>query len=175
MKRRNWAVLTGLGLFLGTLLLGLLALTAVVALQVVGVILVVAMLIIPGATAYLLTDRFGRMLLIAPTMSVLCSVLGIFLSYWLDAAPGGLVVVIQGAAFALVYLFSPRHGLIGRRIIARRAGRAVPAAEWFALVDAPSKEWIVFDHSGHRPSFEEPAAFAALMERVKVETEAAAG
>ena len=101
---------------LGALLLGLLALTAVVALQVVGVILVVAMLIIPGATAYLLTDRFGRMLVIAPVMSALSSVLGIYLSYWMDASPGGLVVVVQGAVFALVYLFGPRHGLIGRRL-----------------------------------------------------------
>jgi manganese transport system permease protein len=71
---------------LGALLLGMLALTAVVALQVVGVILVVAMLIIPGATAYLLTDRSGRMLLIAPIISAVCSVVGIYLSYWLDAA-----------------------------------------------------------------------------------------
>ena len=101
---------------LGALLLGILALTAVVALQVVGVVLVVAMLIIPGATAQLLTDRFGRMLVIAPLLSAACSVTGIYLSYWLDAAPGGLVVVVQGAAFALVYLFAPRQGVIGRHI-----------------------------------------------------------
>lgn len=105
---------------LGALLLGVLALTAVVALQVVGVILVIAMLIIPGATAYLLTDRFGRMLVIAPTISLVCSVTGIYLSYWLDAASGGLVVLVQGAAFALVYLFSPRQGVIGRRLSSRR-------------------------------------------------------
>lgn len=108
--------------FLGALLLGLLALTSVVAIQLVGVILVVAMLIIPGATAYLLTDRFGRMLVIAPAVSALCSVLGIYLSYWLDASPGGLVVVVQGCAFALVYLLSPRHGLLGKRLAARRRG-----------------------------------------------------
>ncbi|MFC4627596.1 metal ABC transporter permease [Promicromonospora alba] len=106
--------------FLGALLLGLLALTAVVALQVVGVILVVAMLIIPGATAHLLTDRFGRMLVIAPVLSAACSVVGIYLSYWLDAASGGLVVLVQGAAFLLVYLFSPRHGLISKLPTARR-------------------------------------------------------
>jgi manganese transport system permease protein len=110
---------------LGALLLGLLALTAVVALQVVGVILVVAMLIIPGATAYLLTDRFGRMLVIAPVMSTLCAVLGIYLSYWLDAASGGLVVVVQGAVFGLVFLFSPRHGVVGRRLARRRRQRAL--------------------------------------------------
>lgn len=110
---------------LGALLLGVLALTAVVALQVVGVILVVAMLIIPGATAHLLTDRFGRMLVIAPVMSALSSVVGIYLSYWLDASSGGLVVVVQGVVFALVYLFSPRHGLLGTRFAARRRRVAV--------------------------------------------------
>ncbi|WP_374976246.1 metal ABC transporter permease [Microbacterium trichothecenolyticum] len=106
--------------FLGALLLGVLALTAVVALQVVGVILVVAMLIIPGATAYLLTDRFGRMLVIAPALSAAASVVGIYISYWIDAASGGLVVVVQGAVFALVYLFSPRQGLLGRMLARRR-------------------------------------------------------
>lgn len=100
--------------FLGALLLGVLALTAVVALQVVGVILVVAMLIIPGATAHLLTDRFGRMLVIAPIMSAVSAVVGIYLSYWIDAASGGLVVVVQGVVFALVYVFSPRHGVLFR-------------------------------------------------------------
>ncbi|QEV99603.1 metal ABC transporter permease [Microbacterium caowuchunii] len=106
---------------LSALLLGVLALTAVVALQVVGVVLVVAMLIIPGATAYLLTDRFGRMLIIAPVISATCSVLGIYLSYWVDASSGGLVVLVQGVVFALVYLFSPRQGVIGKRL--RRRSR----------------------------------------------------
>jgi manganese transport system permease protein len=101
---------------LGALLLGLLAMTAVVALQVVGVVLVVAMLIIPGATAHLLTDRFGRMLVIAPVLSALCSVTGIYISYWADASPGGLVVLAQGCVFALAYLAGPRYGLLGRRM-----------------------------------------------------------
>lgn len=109
---------------LGALLLSVLALTAVVALQVVGVILVVAMLIIPGATAYLLTDRFGRMLVIAPVMSAVSSVIGIYLSYWIDAASGGLVIVVQGVVFTLVYLFSPRHGVLLRLL---RRGSSVTA------------------------------------------------
>ncbi|WP_313354406.1 metal ABC transporter permease [Microbacterium sp.] len=104
---------------LGALLLSLLALTAVVALQVVGVILVVAMLIIPGATAYLLTDRFTTMLVIAPVISAASSVAGIYLSYWVDAASGGLVVVVQGTVFALVYLFSPRQGVLPKLMRAR--------------------------------------------------------
>jgi manganese transport system permease protein len=108
---------------LGGLLLGVLALTTVVALQVVGVVLVVAMLIIPGATAYLLTDRFGRMLVIAPALSAAASVVGILLSYWLDAASGGLVVVVQGVVFAVVYLLSPRHGVL-LRLIGRTRRRA---------------------------------------------------
>lgn len=111
---------------LGALLLGVLALTCVVTLQVVGVILVVALLIIPGATAYLLTDRFDRMLVIAPVVSVASSVAGIYLSYWLDAASGGLVVLVHGAVFALVYLCGPRHGLLGRAL-ARRRPADVPA------------------------------------------------
>ncbi|OLZ47040.1 metal ABC transporter permease [Amycolatopsis keratiniphila] len=105
---------------LGAALLGLLALTAVVALQVVGVILVVAMLIIPGATAYLLTDRFGRMLVIAPSFSVLAAVAGLYLSYHLDTASGGMIVLVQGAGFTLVYLFGPRHGIVGKRLARRR-------------------------------------------------------
>jgi len=120
--------------FLGALLLGLLALTAVVALQVVGVVLVVAMLIIPGATAYLLTDRFGRMLLLAPVLSVFCSVVGIYLSYWMDASSGGLVVVVQGCVFLLVYLLGPRHGLLGARL----GGRAPWASGDGAGADACS-------------------------------------
>ena len=109
---------------LGALLLGLLAVTAVVALQVVGVVLVVAMLIIPGATAYLLTDRFGRMLVIAPAVSAACSVVGIYASYYLDTASGGTVVVVQGVIFAAVFLLSPRHGVLGRRLRHRRLRRA---------------------------------------------------
>jgi manganese transport system permease protein len=108
---------------LGAVLLALLALTSVVALQAVGVILVVAMLIIPGATAYLLTDRFGRMLVIAPVTSAVCAVIGLYLSYYLDTASGGMVVLTQGAVFALVYLFSPRHGLVGTRFVAIRRAR----------------------------------------------------
>ncbi|WP_412939676.1 metal ABC transporter permease [Microbacterium sp. 2P01SA-2] len=105
---------------LSGLLLGVLALTAVVALQVVGVVLVVAMLIIPGATAHLLTDRFGRMLVIAPALSATSSIVGIYLSYWIDASSGGLVVLVQAIVFAAVYLFSPQQGVIGRRIASRK-------------------------------------------------------
>ena len=113
---------------LGAALLALLALTSVVALQAVGVILVVAMLIIPGATAYLLTDKHSRMLVIAPAISVACAVLGLYTSYYMDTASGGMIVLAQGTAFALAYFFAPRQGLIGTRVRAARRRRMAMSA-----------------------------------------------
>lgn len=101
---------------LGAMLLGILAMTSVVALQAVGVILVVAMLIIPGATAYLLTDKFSRMLLIAPILAAAAGVVGVYVSYYFDASTGGMVVLAQGLIFAAVYLFSPKHGVLSSRL-----------------------------------------------------------
>jgi manganese transport system permease protein len=108
---------------LGALLLGLLALTVVVALQAVGVVLVVALLITPGATAYLLTDRFARMLWIAPLVAAASGVVGIYASYYLDTSSGGMVVVTLGVAFALAYLLGPRHGLLATRFARARRRR----------------------------------------------------
>jgi manganese transport system permease protein len=105
---------------LGAILLGMLAVTAVVALQVVGVVLVVALLIIPGATAFLLTERFGRMLIIAPVSAAASAVIGIYLSYWIDVASGGMIVLVQGVLFVLAFLLAPRHGVAARMAAARR-------------------------------------------------------
>jgi manganese transport system permease protein len=117
---------------LGALLLTALALTTVVALQAVGVVLVVAMLITPGAAAYLLTDRLERMLLIAPAIALACAVAGLYTSYYADVSSGGAIVVWQGAAFALAYLFAPRHGVltqaVQRRGQRRRAARGAPGS-----------------------------------------------
>ena len=101
---------------LGAVLLGLLALTAVVALQAVGVVLVVALLITPGATAYLLTDRFPRMLLIAPGLATACAMVGLYASYYLDTASGPMVVLVNGIVFTMVYLFNPRRGVVTARL-----------------------------------------------------------
>lgn len=105
------------------LLLGLLSVTVVIALQAVGIILVVAMVVIPGATAYLLTDRFERMLVIAVVVSVIASVLGTYLSFHLDVATGGAIVVAHACGFALAYLASPSQGLLAR-LRTRSAHRA---------------------------------------------------
>ncbi|MCP2635607.1 metal ABC transporter permease [Microbacterium sp. HD4P20] len=108
---------------LGALLLVLLALTVVVALQAVGVVLVVALLIIPGATAYLLTDRFSTMLIISPAIAVVSAITGLYASYYLDTASGGMIVLAMGALFALAYLFSPSQGQL-RRLLPRRTRSA---------------------------------------------------
>jgi manganese transport system permease protein len=96
------------------MLLGLLSLAAVAGLQTVGIILVVAMLVTPGATAYLLTDRFDRMTLLAVTSSVLSSLLGVFVSYWTDSSTAGCIVLVQTAQFLFAFLFAPRHGVLRR-------------------------------------------------------------
>jgi manganese transport system permease protein len=105
------------------LLLGLLALTTVVALQIVGVILVIAMLVIPGATARLLTDRLRRMLVIAPSIAAASSIVGIYLSYWLDASPAGLVVLVQAGVFAIVAAGTHLRRWRNERATSMRDGR----------------------------------------------------
>jgi manganese transport system permease protein len=100
--------------FLYYVLLSLLSLTAVAGLQTVGIILVVAMLITPGATAYLLCDRFDRMMLVAMTSGVFSSVLGTYVSYHLDASTGGCIVVVQTLVFLIAMVFAPKHGILSR-------------------------------------------------------------
>ena len=94
------------------LLLSTLSLAAVAGLQTVGIILVVAMLITPGATAYLLTDRFDRMTILAVISSVISSLLGVYISYWLDIETGGSIVLVQTTLFLLAFLFAPRYGIL---------------------------------------------------------------
>lgn len=92
-------------------LLSLLSLTAVAGLQTVGIILVVAMLVTPGATAYLLTDRFDHMMVFAMISGVFSSVIGTYISYHIDGATGGCIVVVQTMLFVLAMIFAPKHGL----------------------------------------------------------------
>jgi manganese/iron transport system permease protein len=89
----------------------LLALAIVAAMKAVGIILVVAMLIAPGAIAYLLTDRFGRMLGIAAAVAIGSSVVGTLASFHIDGATGPCIVLVQMAVFVLAFLFAPRGGL----------------------------------------------------------------
>ena len=109
------------------LLLVLLALTVVVSLQTVGVGLVAAMLVTPGATAYLLTRRLSTMMLVSAALGALSSVVGLYLSYYLDVASGAAVVLTATTFFIAVYLFAPRRGLAWRCLARRRGGRAAEA------------------------------------------------
>ena len=96
-----------------TLLL-VLALTTVTALQTAGIILVVAMLVTPGATAYLLSDRFDRMLAISVATSLLSCILGVYLSYHLDVATGACIVVLLTLLFVAAMIFAPKYGLLSQ-------------------------------------------------------------
>lgn len=96
------------------LFLALVALTIVVSLQAVGIILVVAMLITPAATAQLLTVRFTRLMLLAAMVGMASAVVGLYLSYWLDAASGATIVLVQTALFVGALVLGPR-GLLARR------------------------------------------------------------
>lgn len=112
--------------FLYYALLALLALTVVAALQAVGVILVVAMLITPGAIGYLLTDKFDRMMLLATGAAVLACGLGVYASFYLDASTGGCIVVAQALLFFVAMVFAPKRGLLARAL-QRRATQTQPA------------------------------------------------
>ncbi|HUF05879.1 MAG TPA: metal ABC transporter permease [Candidatus Binatia bacterium] len=102
------------------LFLGLVALTIVVSLQAVGIILVVAMLVTPAATAQLLTVRFSRLIVLATLIGGTTAVAGLYLSYWLDVASGATIVLVQTALFLAVLAVSPRSGLSGRlRVLPR--------------------------------------------------------
>ena len=98
----------------------LLSACTVAALQTVGAFLVIAMVITPGATAYLLSDRFGFVILLATAIGAGTSLIGSYLSFFLDAATGGIIVVLQAIIFTLVFLFAPKHGFIASKIRGKR-------------------------------------------------------
>ncbi|WJH40908.1 metal ABC transporter permease [Aliirhizobium terrae] len=93
----------------------LLAASTVAAMQTVGAFLVIAMVVTPGATAYLLTDRFLRVILMGLGIGAATSFLGAYLSYFLDGATGGIIVVLQTAIFLIAFVFAPKHGMLASR------------------------------------------------------------
>ncbi|GAB4226271.1 MAG: metal ABC transporter permease [Methyloligellaceae bacterium] len=97
----------------------LLSASTVAALQTVGAFLVIAMVVTPGATAYLLTDRFPRLILISIAIGALTSFFGAYASYFLDGATGGIIVTLQTLVFLAAFLFAPRHGFLAARRKAR--------------------------------------------------------
>ncbi len=100
----------------------LLSASCVAALQTVGAFLVIAMVVTPGATAYLLTDRFPRLLVLSVAIGASTSLIGAYLSYFLDGATGGIIICLQTAIFLLAFVFAPNHGtLVARRRAAEPA------------------------------------------------------
>ena len=111
--------------FLKVLFFTLLSACTVAALQTVGAFLVIAMVVTPGATAYLLTDRFPRLIAISVFIGAASSFTGAYLSYFLDGATGGVIVVLQTLVFLAAFILAPKHGMIASR---RRAAAALEQA-----------------------------------------------
>jgi len=110
--------------WLKVLFFTLLSAATVAALQTVGACLVIAMVVTPGATAYLLTDRFQTLLIISTVIGTATSLVGAYLSFFLDGATGGVIVTLQTLVFLAAFFFAPTHGMLA----ARRRAAAPDAA-----------------------------------------------
>ncbi len=106
----------------------LLSASVVAAMQTVGAFLVIAMVVTPGATAYLLCDRFPRLILTSIAIGTTTSFVGTYASYFLDGATGGIIVTLQTLIFLVVFLLAPKHGLLAARRKSARALRDGPEA-----------------------------------------------
>ncbi len=107
--------------FLKALFFTLLSASVVAAMQTVGAFLVIAMVVTPGATAYLLCDRFPRLIATSVVIGATTSFLGAYVSYFLDGATGGVIVTFQTLIFLLAFVFAPKHGVLAARRKAREA------------------------------------------------------
>ncbi len=108
----------------------LLSAAVVAAMMTVGAFLVIALVVTPGATAYLLCDRFPRLIVVSVLIGTVTSFVGAYISYFLDGATGGVIVALQTLLFLLAFFFAPKHGTLAAR---RKASQAlaqhhVPAA-----------------------------------------------
>lgn len=99
----------------------LLSASVVAAMQTVGAFLVIAMVVTPGATAYLLCDRFPRLIVTSVLIGTLTSLFGAYASYFLDGATGGVIVCLQTAIFLAAFVWAPKHGLLAAKARAREA------------------------------------------------------
>lgn len=116
------------------LLMAMVAAVTVASFEAVGAILVVAMLIVPGATAHLLTDRLGRMMAWAVVVAVISAVGGYLLAYRLDTSVAGMMAVVAGGEFALAVFFAPRHGLLGKGLHNLRLSLRIVREDMLAML-----------------------------------------
>jgi len=100
----------------------LLSAAVVAAMMTVGAFLVIAMVVTPGATAYLLCDRFPRLIVVSVIIGTLTGFFGAYASYFLDGATGGVIVTLQTAIFLAAFVFAPKHGVLAAR---RKAAQAL--------------------------------------------------
>jgi len=99
----------------------LLSASVVAAMQTVGAFLVIALVVTPGATAYLLCDRFPRLIVTSVAIGSVTSFLGAYISYFLDGATGGIIVTLQTTIFLVAFVFAPKHGLLAAKRKAKLA------------------------------------------------------
>lgn len=104
----------------------LLSASVVAAMQTVGAFLVIAMVVTPGATAYLLCDRFPRLIMTSVVIGSITSFVGAYISYFLDGATGGVIVCLQTLVFLAAFMFAPKHGFLAARRKAAQALRNGP-------------------------------------------------
>jgi manganese/iron transport system permease protein len=102
------------------LFFSLLSACTVAALQTVGAFLVIAMVVTPGATAYLLSDRFGVIISLSVAIGAGTSLMGAYLSFFIDGATGGIIVVLQASLFVIAFLFAPKHGYLASQFKAKQ-------------------------------------------------------
>ena len=137
LKWRDWLAVffdeshaRSVGLHVTALKAGFFAMLAactIAAMQAVGAFLVIALIITPGATAWLLSDRFGRVAAIATVIGVASGLIGAWASYFLDGATGAVIVLLPTALCALAFVFAPRHGLLAARRRARASASKADA------------------------------------------------
>lgn len=145
------------------LLMSSVSVTVVGAFESVGAILVLAMLVAPAATAYLLTDRLERLMLLAVAFGIASAIGGYFLAAWLDASIAGCTAVVTGLFFLAALLFAPHHGLLGRRLRRMRLGRRF--AEQLMLLHLGDVETIPVDALRRRFAWS-PRQFSGTLDRL---------
>lgn len=116
----------------------LLSASVVAAMQTVGAFLVIAMVVTPGATAYLLCDRFPRLIALSVVIGASTSFVGAYVSYFLDGATGGIIVTLQTLIFLAAFMFAPKHGLLAAK---RKAAQA--------LLKGPPEDLETLDDAGN--------------------------
>ena len=115
----------------------LLSASIVAAMQTVGALLVIAMVVTPGATAYLLCDRFPRLILVSVIIGSTTSFAGAYISFFLDGATGGIIICLQTIIFLLAFFFAPKHGYLAARIRAKKALAKEPNSDELSASSSP--------------------------------------